>query len=121
MESLSPDLVGQPMTLDQNGRWPFNHAAIPWFVLDNPPEAMGPYELATYCFYRRHANFHTGACLVAINTIARRLGASWVRIRDARAWLEARGLIRVIRKPGGIPDEVVTIYPPTLSETITYD
>jgi len=109
------------MTLDQNGRWPFNHAAIPWFVLDNPPEAMGPYELATYCFYRRHANFHTGACSVAIDTIARRLGASWVRIRQARDWLETRGLIRVIKMPGGVPDQVVTVYPPIAKETLTYD
>jgi len=109
-----PDLVGEPMTLDQNGRWPFNHAAIPWFVLDSPPEGMGPYELATYCYYRRHANFRTGACFVAISTIAKKLGCSWARIRDARDWLEDEGLIRVVKTRGGQPDYVVTIYPPFL-------
>lgn len=101
------------MTLNENGRWPFNHAAIPWFVLDNPPEGMGPYELAVYVYLRRHANFRTGACSVAIDTIARRLGASWVRIRQARDSLEKWGLIRVIKTPGGVPDQVVTVYPPS--------
>lgn len=110
-EDLSPHLVGEPMTLDKNGKWPFKHAAIPWFILDSPPEGMGPYELATYIYYRRHANFHTGACFVAINTIAKRLGASWARIRDARDWLEDQGLIRVVKTRGGQPDYVVSIYP----------
>lgn len=109
------------MTLDHNGRWPFNHVAIPWFVLDNPPEGMGPYELAVYVYLRRHANFRTGACLVAIDTIARRLSASWLRTRQARDWLETRGLIRVIKTPGGLPDQVVTVYPPITKGTLISD
>jgi len=121
MENLSVDLVGQPMVLDQNGRWPFNHAAVPWFILDDPPEGMGPYELATYCYYRRHASFRTGVCFVAIATIAARLNASWSRIRKARDWLEDHGLIKVIQTRGGTPDRVITVYPPLPEGTITYD
>lgn len=121
MENISPDLVGQPMTLDQNGRWPFNHAAIPWFILDDPPEGLGPYELSVYVHLRRHSNFQTGISWVAISTIAERLGASWSRIRQARDWLEAHGLIRVVRMAGGMPDQVVTVYPPPPKEAVTYD
>ena len=119
MESLSPDLIGQPMVLDENGRWPFTFAAVPSVVLDDPPQGLGPYELATYVYYRRHAHFRTGACFVAIDTIAKKLGVSWSRIRQARNWLRDHGLIKVIKTPGGMPDRVITVYPPLPKGTIT--
>ncbi len=115
-EDFPPDLIGKPMVLGKNGKWPFKHAAIAWFILDDPPEGMGPYELATYIYYRRHANFRTGACFVAIDTIAKKLGCSWARIRDARDWLETRGLIRVVKTRGGQPDFVITLYPPSFGD-----
>jgi len=78
-----------------DGKWPDPFYATPKVLWEEYVGVISPNAFLLYHVYRYHADGHSGKCWPSISMIAKRLGWSWGRVKEARKELENAGLIDV--------------------------
>lgn len=78
-----------------DGQWPDPFYATPNVVWEQYLGLISPNAFLIYHVYRYYASSHSGKCWPSISMIAKKLGWSWERVRNARNELEEVGLISI--------------------------